>query len=232
MKPGNDWKILHWSMAFCPVPWWIPVYRMSQKEMSVFWEVIVSLILSKSVYAHVAQLRQECHNWKCVTFQERLLKILKCYNFLWVQRRHNCSPAASFANCVMTSYLLKVHLQTFLSIPINQKCQILNGDTLVANERHVQYMYNFCLEWPILWPPRILTFPPWTPCVRSTEWWRQEKQASGATTFGWSRSHVSRMDGTDSLLCSAGHRQSRALCSVCWTKSVLSSNMLYANMSM
>jgi len=35
-------------------------------------------------------------------FQEKLLKVLKCYNFLWVQRRHNCSSAASFANCVMT----------------------------------------------------------------------------------------------------------------------------------
>jgi len=32
---------------------------------------------------------------------------------------------------------------------------------------------------------------------------------------------VSWMNGTDSLLCSAGHRQSRALCSVCWQKSVL-----------
>jgi len=48
---------------------------------------------------------------KCVIFQEGFLKVLKCYNFLWVQRRHNCSPAASFANCVMTLYVLKVHLQ-------------------------------------------------------------------------------------------------------------------------
>ena len=53
-----------------------------------------------------------------------------------MQRRHNCSPAASFANCVMTLYLLKVHLQTFLSIPITPKCQILTCDTLVANERY------------------------------------------------------------------------------------------------
>jgi hypothetical protein len=27
------------------------------------------------------------------------------------------------------------------------------------------YVYNFCLEWPILWPPRILTFPSRTPCI-------------------------------------------------------------------
>jgi hypothetical protein len=37
----------------------------------------------------------------------------------------------------MTLYLLKVHLQMFLSVPITQKCQILSCDTLVANERCV-----------------------------------------------------------------------------------------------
>ena len=51
-----------------------------------------------------------------------------------MQRRHNCSSAASFANCFMTLYLSKVHLQTFVSIPITKKCQILSCDTLVANE--------------------------------------------------------------------------------------------------
>ena len=55
-----------------------------------------------------------------------------------MQQRHNCSPAASFEKCVMTLYLLKAHLQTFLSIPITQKCQILSCDTLVANGRHDQ----------------------------------------------------------------------------------------------
>ena len=58
------------------------------------------------------------------------------------QRRHNCPPAASFANCIMTLYLLKVHLQTFLSLPITQKCQILRYDTLVANERCVIFIYS------------------------------------------------------------------------------------------
>jgi len=37
----------------------------------------------------------------------------------------------------MTLYLLKVRLQTFLPIPITQKCQILSCDTLLANERYV-----------------------------------------------------------------------------------------------
>jgi len=59
-----------------------------------------------------------------------------------MQRRHNCSLAASFANCVMTLYLLEVHLKTFLSIPISQKCQILSCDPLVANERYVSIPIN------------------------------------------------------------------------------------------
>ena len=93
--------------------------------------------LLKWIYIHIAHLRQQCYNSKSVIFQEKCLKVLKCCNFLWMQRRHNCSPAASFANCVMTLYLLTVHLQTFLSIPITQKCQILSCDTFVANERYV-----------------------------------------------------------------------------------------------
>ena len=87
------------------------------------------------VSQHNTVTTQQCHNTKCAVFQE---KLLKCYNFLWVQQRHNCSPAASFANCVMTLYLLKVHMQKFLSIPIIQKCQILSCDNLVANERYLE----------------------------------------------------------------------------------------------
>jgi hypothetical protein len=81
------------------------------------------------------------HNSKSVIFQEKLLKVSKCYNFLWAQRQQML-PRASFANCVMTLYLLKVHLQTFLSITITQKCQILSCDTLVANKRYI-YIYIY-----------------------------------------------------------------------------------------
>ena len=86
----------------------------------------------------ITHLQQQCHNSKCVIFQE----VLKCYNFLWVQR-YNCSPAASFAKCVMTLYPLKVHLLTFLSIPITQKCQMLSCDMLVANQRYVK-LTTYC----------------------------------------------------------------------------------------
>jgi len=113
-------------------------------KYSCQWHISLLVYLQYSTFhcnlfvyhgVHVAHLWQQCHKSKCVIFQERLLKILKCYNFIRVQRWHNCSLAASFANCVMTLYLLKVHLKTFLSIPITQKCQILSCGTLVANER-------------------------------------------------------------------------------------------------
>ena len=90
-------------------------------------DAAASLFLDAQIWQHkydIAHLRWQHHNSKFVIFQERLLKVLKCCNFLWVQRRRNCSPAASFAYCVMTLYLLKVHLQTFFSIPITQKCKI------------------------------------------------------------------------------------------------------------
>jgi hypothetical protein len=98
----------------------------------------VLTLYARIMLHHIAHLRQQCHNSKLVIFQEKLLKILKFYNFLWVQRRHNCSPAAIFTNCIMTLYVLKVHLQTFLSLPKTQKYQILTSDTLVANEWYVE----------------------------------------------------------------------------------------------
>ena len=50
---------------------------------------------------------------------------------------------SSFANCVMTLYLFKVHLQTLFSTTITQKCQILSCDTLVANELYVHVYHTW-----------------------------------------------------------------------------------------
>jgi hypothetical protein len=148
--------------------------------------------------AHIAHLPQHCHNSKCVIFQERLLKVLKCYNFLWVQRRHNCSPMASCANCIMTLYLLKVHLQMLLSIPITQKCQILSCDTLVTNERYSVHGGITCNWWMItmrrfgrkwLWPNQgnilLLFWMEWgkscTPVDRNPEMWLTLKPGTSRT---------------------------------------------------
>ena len=57
-------------------------------------------------------------------FQEKRLKVLKCCNFLWVQRRHNCSPAASFTNCVMTFYYIKNQLDAALAVLFISHCKI------------------------------------------------------------------------------------------------------------
>ena len=98
------------------------------------------------IYIYIAHLRQGCHKSKCVTFQEKLLKVVKCYKFLWVKRRHDCPPAASFANRVMTLNLLKVHLQTFLSTPVTQKCQILICYTVVAKELYIHVCVCVCVR--------------------------------------------------------------------------------------
>ena len=85
---------------------------------------------------YMTHLRQQFYNKKFVIFPEELFKGFEMLYFSTsATMTHNCSPAASFANCVMTLYPLKVHLQTFLCIPITQKCQILICDTPVANER-------------------------------------------------------------------------------------------------
>ena len=95
------------------------------------------------IYIYIAHLRRECQkqNKKNLWFffREKFRKILKCYKFfLWVQRRHNCPTAASFANCVMTLWPVKKCIcKTFLSVPITQKRQILSTDSLVADKRYV-----------------------------------------------------------------------------------------------
>jgi hypothetical protein len=79
-----------------------------------------------------------------VIFQEKRLKILKCCTFLWVQRWHNCSPAASFTNCVMTKYLLKVHLQTILTTPTNSKTPNFE-------------LWHSCRKWAICYGSKLRT---------------------------------------------------------------------------
>ena len=133
--------------------WWEWPKHVSKKQKFVS-HILKSKLVHYMIYLHsyhlqyFAHLRQQCQNSKSVIFQDRLLKVSKCYNFLWAQRWHNCSPVASFANCVMTLYLLKVHLQTFLSIPVTQKCQILSCDTLVANEWFVIFIEHYAIYFP------------------------------------------------------------------------------------
>ena len=57
--------------------------------------------------------------------------------------------------CKLRYDTIKVHLQTCLSIPIIEKCQILSWDTLVANEIYVN------LQEPcVLYVGRAYRYPP------------------------------------------------------------------------
>jgi hypothetical protein len=87
--------------------------------------------------AYIAHLRQECHNSKLVIIRRNFSRFWSAIIFYECNEDTTALQRRVFANCVMTLYLLKVHLQTFLSIPIPQKCQILNCDIIVANERYV-----------------------------------------------------------------------------------------------
>jgi hypothetical protein len=45
--------------------------------------------------------------------------------------------SGEFCKLRYDTILVKLHLQTFLPIPVTQECQILSCDTLVANERNI-----------------------------------------------------------------------------------------------
>jgi hypothetical protein len=73
---------------------------------------------------------------KLCDFSGETFKCFKCYNFLWVRRRHKCSPVANFANSVMTLHLLQMHLQTFLST-IPQFIQSTTQHTLAISIKNL-----------------------------------------------------------------------------------------------
>ena len=115
---------------------WISVGK--QKQTAMWHLYVIHYMYPITLFVHLPQqchnttvsqhnsvTTQQCHDSKSVIFQDKNLKVSKRYNFLLVQRRTNCSPAASFANWFMTLNLLKVHQQTFISVPITQKYQKL-----------------------------------------------------------------------------------------------------------
>jgi len=65
------------------------MYRTITKEQvkTFLGPFIPCFILPPTNYTlHIAHLLQQCHNSKNVIFQEKILKVLNCYNFLRVQR--------------------------------------------------------------------------------------------------------------------------------------------------
>jgi hypothetical protein len=82
---------------------------------------------------------KEYHNSKFVIFQEKGLEVSKSYNFLSATTTQLLSNG-EICKLLYDTVPIKVHLQTFLSILITQKCQILNCDTLVAHERYINVL--------------------------------------------------------------------------------------------
>ena len=95
---------------------------------------------------NIARFPQQCHNSKCVIFQDRLSKVSKCHNFLWVQRRHNCPPAASFANCVMTLYLLKGASANVSFYTNNSKIAKFWVVTILSQMSDIYKNWNICVK--------------------------------------------------------------------------------------
>jgi len=78
-------------------------------------------------------------------FQENLLNFLKCYNFLWVQRRHNCYPAASFC---------KLRYDT---IPV--KCASANVSFYTNNSKMPNFeLWHSCREWATYCLPAFCSY--------------------------------------------------------------------------
>jgi DTW domain-containing protein YfiP len=80
---------------------------------------------------HVAHLRQECHNSKCVIIQEKLLKVSMCATTIQLHSSFEFF-LLRFDTVPVKSASANVSFST-----ITQKCKTLSCDTLVANERYV-----------------------------------------------------------------------------------------------
>jgi hypothetical protein len=73
-------RLIIFSPVACPA---VPCFSTFSHKRRDFREKYIEYKMSDTVTkAHIAHLRQECHNSKFVIFQEKLLKVLKCCNSL------------------------------------------------------------------------------------------------------------------------------------------------------
>jgi hypothetical protein len=148
------------------------LYRMSQDERSILWEVIISVILSKKVYMYTCPIPNG--------FRDRAISL---YSMLYTVQTSNTScPHTSckvhwcwrwnFSKCIILGKLYRLYnlnnkyryyrqnVISFLSTTLELYSEIALSRKQFGIGH--MYIYTFCLEWPILWPPRILTFLPGT----------------------------------------------------------------------
>jgi hypothetical protein len=163
---------------------------MSQEERSVFWEVIVSAILSKKLYMYMCPIPNG--------FRDRAIALCSCKiidkkEILRTVSNTNiyCSNASAG-----TAYIQYIFENSTINInALCNSCEDIPCCSSVQCTVTVQwnsssrkpfgighmYTYNLCLEWPILWSPRILTSPRRTPVYNS----QRTVRLSVPNSFSW-----------------------------------------------
>jgi hypothetical protein len=99
------------------------------------WTILITVHTYRPFATTVSQL-------KISDFSVETFKGFEVLYFSMSATTTQLLSSGSFYKLRYDTILLKVHLQTLLSIPITQKCQILSSDTLVANERYVCALKN------------------------------------------------------------------------------------------
>ena len=155
----------------------IALYRVSQEERSIFWEVIISVILSKKnfIWTYVLfRTVSEIEPFECKT--TKLLIRKRYYEYVLFLIPVFIVQVTELVQFIIN--VLKFHRFTCFrqwrsraggkdNTGRPSETTIRSNGSISETVRlrtHVPIKF-FCLEWPILWPPRILTFPPGTPCI-------------------------------------------------------------------
>jgi hypothetical protein len=140
-----------------------------QEKRSIFWEVIVSAILSKKVYMYMCPIPNGSRD-RAISLYRRatrhvLTRVAKCIDvdggiFETVLYQLNCT---NFVTWTINTGIRKVLNISLLSTIFELYSEIAQSRKPLGIG--YMYIYTFCLEWPILGPPRILTFLPGTPSI-------------------------------------------------------------------
>ena len=82
-------KIIRTSPTITPaLPRWCVFDEIVSNFLRVFTRILATVIDWCTPPCYIAHLQRQCHNWKFVIFQEKLLKVLKCCNFLSATTTH------------------------------------------------------------------------------------------------------------------------------------------------
>jgi hypothetical protein len=141
------------------------LYRTFQEEKSVFWEVIVSVIPSKKIlfmyvsyskllHSTVPKLLIRKRYYVLFLIPVFIVQVTKLVQFTQYNTFRKIPPSSwmHFATRVRTWRVARLY---------SVQCNVQWNSSISETVRNRTCTYTlFCLEWPILWLPRILTFPP------------------------------------------------------------------------